>query len=385
MDNKIGYAEFEDQWQENAQLALDTIALRPTRGLTSWMLNIMEWNVLERLADALPGDYEREPERVYRAAQLSGGVGFIDQWIPRNPLTIGSHGYEAGKTKTATEGLEQIVVDGRLIDSPEAVAEHLEQVEFPRLRARIAAPGAAPDALIAREVKVQKHFGGAMLKGPYDGFQEFPRFRYYDYGYANYFMAYALYPELMEEDFRLQADLAVKRNSVAARAIVEGGLPRLVRLDHDMADSRGMLVDIKTLDRIWFPHFARSIKPLLDAGIRPIWHCDGNLMDMVPRLLECGLGGFQGFQYEDGMDYEKICRMKTREGDGLFIIGGVSVTTTLPLGTPTDVRRQLDWLVEKGPKVGLMLGVSSSIAPGVPWANMQALVEGLAYYRKNRS
>ncbi len=34
---------------------------------------------------------------------LSIGVGFIDQWIPRNPLTIGSHGYEAGKANTATD------------------------------------------------------------------------------------------------------------------------------------------------------------------------------------------------------------------------------------------------------------------------------------------
>ena len=220
--------------------------------------------------------------------------------------------------------------------------------------------------LIERETKVQQFCGPALLKGPYDGFQSFPGFRYGQYGYENYFMAYALYPEVIEQDFALQADLAVQENTRAAQAILEGGLPRLIRLDHDMADSRGMLVDIKSLDRIWFPHFARSIQPLLDAGIRLIWHCDGNLMDMVPRLLECGLGGFQGFQYEDGMDYEKICRLKTRDGDGLFIIGGVSVTRTLPLGTPQQVRDELAWLVRHGPPVGLMLGVSSSIAPGVP-------------------
>jgi len=71
-----------------------------------------------------------------------------------------------------------------------------------------------------------------------------------------------------------------------------------------------------------------------------IWHCDGNLMDMVPRLLEVGIRGFQGFQYEDGMDYEKICRMKDREGRDLIIIAGVSVTRTLPHGTPADVKRE---------------------------------------------
>jgi len=150
-----------------------------------------------------------------------------------------------------------------------------------------------------------------------------------------------------------------------------------------MADSRGTLVDIKSLDKIWFPHFARAIEPLLKSGIKLIWHCDGNLMQMVPRLLEVGLSGFQGFQYEDGMDYEKICRMKTREDNSLIIVAGVSVTRTLPFGKPEDVRTQIKWLVEKGPKTGLFLGGSSSIAPGVPWENMQALVEGLKYYREH--
>jgi uroporphyrinogen-III decarboxylase len=81
------------------------------------------------------------------------------------------------------------------------------------------------------------------------------------------------------------------------------------------------------------------------------------------------------------MDYESICRMKTRDGGNLFIIGGVSVTTTLPHGSPADVRQEIDWLVEKGPKVGFMLGCSSSIAPGVPIENMKAMAEGFAYYR----
>jgi uroporphyrinogen decarboxylase len=179
----------------------------------------------------------------------------------------------------------------------------------------------------------------------------------------------------------LQADLATLNNRAAARAYIAGDLPPLYRLDHDMADSRGTLVRPESLDRIWFPHFARCLEPLLRAGVRLIWHCDGNLMAMVPRLLEVGLHGFQGFQYEDGMDYARICRMKTREGAGLIVMGGVSVTRTLPYGTPDGVRRELRWLVENGPATGLFLGASSSITPGVPWRNVQTLVEGLKYYR----
>jgi uroporphyrinogen decarboxylase len=149
-----------------------------------------------------------------------------------------------------------------------------------------------------------------------------------------------------------------------------------------MADSRGMLVDVRSLDKIWFPHFARSLEPMLKTDVKMIWHCDGNLMKIVPRLLEVGIRGFQGFQYEDGMDYERICRMKTREGNDLIIIGGVSVTRTLPFGTPDDVKRELAWLVENGPKTGLFLAATSSTTPGVPWDNTKTLVEGLKYYRQ---
>ena len=187
----------------------------------------------------------------------------------------------------------------------------------------------------------------------------------------------------MDKHFSLQADLAVLNNRAAARAIVEGALPPLFRLDHDMADSRGTLVNIKSLETIWFPHFARSIEPLARTGVKMIWHCDGNLMQMVPRLLDCGVKGFQGFQYEDGMDYENICRMKTKDGEDLIIIAGVSVTRTLPMGKPSDVKSEMEWLVANGPQTGLFLGGSSSIAPGVPWENLQVLWDGLRYYQEH--
>ena len=368
---------------ENAQLALDTILQKPVQGIPSWLINPMEHRVIDRLAGVPEGTYREKPEATYVAMQRRIGTCMLDQYIPENPLSIGAHGYKGGQPRGATTGAHQVVLDGVVIDSPEAVVEHMERFAIPALRKAIGAVD--EDALmrraLAEEERVQAILGPDILKIPYG--LSFPCFRYGSYGYANYFMAYALYPEVMERVFGLEADWSVRRNRATARVYMEGGRPPMCRLDHDMADSRGMLVDIKSLDRMWFPHFARAIKPLLKTDVRMIWHCDGNLMQMVPRLLECGLRGFQGFQYEDGMDYEKICRMKDREGRDLFIIAGVSVTRTLPLGTPADVKREMEWLVRCGPKTGLFLGGSSSITPGVPWENMQALVDGFAHYRQH--
>lgn len=361
--------------------------MSPADGIPTTWVNLMDVPLLERWSGHAPGSYRVQPEVVYLDFQRAIGVCMIDQYIPRNPLSMGSCGYDDSAELRPTMGVREIRCDGMLIDGPEAVAAHLETVELPRLRRLVAETRADDDHAIQRLIEgertVQEVVGDGMLKVPYGGFQAFPRLRYYQYGYNHYFCAYALYPELMAEDFRLQADLAVVQNARSAQAIRTGNLPPVVRLDHDMADSRGTLVDIRSLDAIWFPQFARAIEPLVSAGVRLLWHCDGNLMAMVPRLIEVGVGGFQGFQYEDGMDYERICRLTDREGGPLMIWAGVSVTTTLPHGTPTQVRDQLRWLVNGGPRVGLALGASSSITPGIPAENLAMLVEGLAYYRQH--
>lgn len=355
---------------------------RASDGIGIWLINPMEWGMIDRLARVPAGTYRRQPVDTYRRMLVNSGCCMVDQWMPENPLTIGAHGYERDTVRGATTGAEAVVVDGMAIDQPEDVVAHLERRAFPALRTRIDTfdEDEHVRAIIAHERQVQDVLGQDLLKAPYC-LAAFPTLGYGQYGYANYFMAYALYPELMEQHFALQADYAVRVNQAVARAVIEGGLPPYLRLDHDMADSRGTLVDIKSLERIWFPHFARCLEPLVRANIRMIWHCDGNLMQMVPRLLAAGIKGFQGFQYECSMDYNAICRMHAHDGDDLLIIAGVSVTQTLPYGTPDDVRQEMRWLVERGPQRGLFLGCSSSIAPGVPWKNLQTLVEGFWHYR----
>ena len=364
-------------------MAVDTLMHKPVQGIPTWLINPMEWSMIDRIAGEPAGTYKREPVTTYRKMLTTIGCSMVDQWIPENPLTMGASGYAANTARGTTTGVEGITLDGIDIDSPEDVVEHLEQIVLPNLRKEIAAfnKGEWTNRILSREGAVQDFLGSTILKVPY-GYVAFPKFRYGQYGYEPYFTAYALYPEVIERDFSVQADLAVLRNRAYVEATRQGALPAFVRLDHDMADSRSTLVDIRSLDRIWFPHFARSVAPACQAGIRMVWHCDGNLTEMVPRLLEAGLHGFQGFQYEDGMDYEAICRMTTRDGDPLSIIAGVSVTRSLPHGTADDVRREMKWLVDNGPRAGLFLGASSSITPGAPWENLEALIEGFRHYRE---
>jgi hypothetical protein len=342
----------------------------------------MEHSIIERLAGVREGDYVKDPHGVYIKMLWNAGVCLVDQYLADNPLTMGDHGYEHGSFN-ATTGLD-VVLDGIVIDSPEAVAEHLEKFAFHQLEEKIKTFNSfkLKQSIVLRMSQQARLLGEDILSTGY-GHIIFPGLMYSKYGYIPFLESYALYPDLWERHFRLQGEYTVLHNQAVAEAYTENGYPLFQRLDHDMADSRSTLVSIESLERMWLPYFAKSIKPALDAGFKLIWHCDGNLSAMVPILLEAGLVGFQGFQYEDGMDYKKICALRTKNGEDLIIEAGVSVTRTLPFGTPKDVIREMKFLVENGPKTGLFLALSSSCVPGTPWDNIKTLIEGLQYYRVN--
>lgn len=72
LDDKIGFNAFGDQWQDHVRLVLDTIAMRPTQGIPTFMLHDMQWSHLETFSGNPPGSYEKEPVDYYSAvaAQL---------------------------------------------------------------------------------------------------------------------------------------------------------------------------------------------------------------------------------------------------------------------------------------------------------------------------
>jgi hypothetical protein len=370
------------QMTDNVRLAIDTICQKPTRGIPSFGSNIMEHRIIEKLAGAEEGQYARDPYEVYLRMQHSIGSCMIDQYIPENPLSMGDHGFTGGG-QSATTG-KTAILNGITIDSPEAVAEHMERFVLPQIKGQIARfnESSVVQDIMNEESHIQQLVGPEIFKGGYAA--PFPHFMYDTYGYEQYFMAYALYPDVIGSVFRQMGDYAALYNTALVKAFRKAARPFYMRLDHDMADGSGTLVSLQSLEKLWLQHFQRSIMPMAEAGFKLVWHSDGNLMKMYPYLIECGVNGFQGFQYEFGMDYIKICSMKTRDGGMPLIIAGVSVTRTLPFGTPEDVRKEMAFLVENGPPVGLFLSMSSSCTPGTPVKNIETYIEGLRYYRVAR-
>ncbi len=159
-----------------------------------------------------------------------------------------------------------------------------------------------------------------------------------------------------------------------ARAIRDGILPRAILTGEDLCDQRGPMVSPAFLRREYFPRVEYVLAPLLEAGARIVWHCDGNYTRLLDDVLALGIHGLQGFQRECGMDLEWIVEKRTQDGDPLLIYGPVSVTRTLPHGTPDDVRAEVAWALRTcRDKASLVFFTSNTLTPDIPLANIRAL------------
>jgi hypothetical protein len=208
-------------------------------------------------------------------------------------------------------------------------------------------------------------FGQADFMGPYTS-----------WGYENYLVALADHPAAVGRYYHHTAVAGRLLNHAIVRAQERYGIAPFVYGGQDICGSRGPIAAPSLLRRLYFPALAYAIEPLVDHGIGIIWHCDGNISPIIDDLLALGLVGLQGFEEEHGVDYADLAGRRGRDGRLLSIWGSVSVTSTLPFGTPDDVRRAVERSFRvAGAHRGFVLSSTSSVMPEVPHANIDALFD----------
>jgi hypothetical protein len=196
---------------------------------------------------------------------------------------------------------------------------------------------------------------------------------YHDYGYENALTLPLLHPIEHSKLMRVGAERGRQRAILRARAIREGIHPRAILTGEDLCSQRGPMISPQSLRYEYWPLVEYAIEPLLEVGAVLVWHCDGHVQPILPDVLACGFGGLQGFQRECGMELEWIVDLRTRSGKPLLIFGPLSVTTTLPHGTPEEVRAEVRRAIQLcRDKASLVFFTSNTMNPDVPLGNIRA-------------
>ncbi|MDW7656705.1 MAG: uroporphyrinogen decarboxylase family protein [Bacillota bacterium] len=133
--------------------------------------------------------------------------------------------------------------------------------------------------------------------------------------------------------------------------------------------------------------FRRWIKPGLAAVIRSAktvhpavlisFHSDGAMQSFIPDLIEIGVDILNPIQPEC-MEPSDI---KNHYGDVLSLYGCIGTQTTMPFGTPDEVRRLTFQCCDKlGSNGGLWIAPTHVIEPEVPWENILAFIEAASQF-----
>lgn len=195
--------------------------------------------------------------------------------------------------------------------------------------------------------------------------------------YVSYLSALLLYTDHFREFFMHEAGAARTRNEAIAHAISAYDLAPVVYTGDDICFNDGPICSVELLDDVYFPALAHAIEPLVDAGIEIVWHCDGNVLPLVERLIGIGITGFQGFQEQEAkIPFETMTGFTRKDGSPLIFFGSVSVVHTLPFGTTRDVELDIERCFRAtGDGRGFCLAPTSSILPETPMENIEAFLE----------
>ena len=142
----------------------------------------------------------------------------------------------------------------------------------------------------------------------------------------------------------------------------------------DWGDQRGVMGGPERWRELYKPRYARIYAAAHAQGKLVISHSCGSVVDILDDAIEIGLDVLESVQPEArGMNpYE----LKARFGDRLAFWGCLGSQSTIPFGTPAEIRAEVARLTrEMGRGGGFILAPAKSLQPETPTLNAAAVVE----------
>jgi len=117
------------------------------------------------------------------------------------------------------------------------------------------------------------------------------------------------------------------------------GLIDFTQVTDDFGSQRGLLISPATFDTFYRGAMQRAMDLAHEHGILVFHHDDGDLRELLPRLVEMGIQVLNPIQWRSG-DWD-LAALKRDFGGQVCFHGGVDNQHTLPFGTPDDVRAEV--------------------------------------------
>jgi uroporphyrinogen decarboxylase len=147
-----------------------------------------------------------------------------------------------------------------------------------------------------------------------------------------------------------------------------------IHFGDDWGDQRGVTMGADRWRRLIKPRWAQIYKATHDAGKLVMHHSCGSVAEIMPDIIEIGVDVLESCQPEAaGMTpYE----LKRNWGDKITFWGCLGSQSTIPHGTPEEIRREIAHLSREMPKGGgYILAPAKPLQPETPTKNAVAIIE----------
>ncbi|NMB46121.1 MAG: hypothetical protein GX998_06875 [Firmicutes bacterium] len=197
---------------------------------------------------------------------------------------------------------------------------------------------------------------------------EFLTTTYFDvFGFENFMLM--LYDDL--ELIEVVLETLSQYYAAVVKKVLEYDLSFLY-IGDDVAYKSGLFFQPAVFRRVWIHRMDRLMAPAREKGIPIMYHSDGDIMEILPDLLDMGVNALNPIE-PYGMDIRAV---RKRFGNRLCLVGNLDVGGNLSSGTPADVRAEAEDIIDAvGQDGAFVLASSHSITPNVPPENFLAMIE----------
>ncbi len=191
-------------------------------------------------------------------------------------------------------------------------------------------------------------------------------------GIENFLVDLVGYPEYAKK----LLDYIIQKNLIKLENIVNYSLDGIL-LGSDWGSQQSMLMSPTIWRDLIKPGEIKEYE-IIKSAKKHIWiHSCGNINAIIPDLIDMGVDVLNPLQPEV-MDIYKI---KEQYGNKLTFWGGITTQRILPYGTPLEVTKETNNVIEKMSKDGgYITAPSQDFQTDVPYENIIALLEEAKNY-----
>jgi len=171
------------------------------------------------------------------------------------------------------------------------------------------------------------------------------------------------------KEVRILLNRVLRYNLEVIQRVLETDVDALYFAD-DWGTQRGLMINPKIWRQLFEPAYEAMFRRVHAAGKHVFYHSDGQIKEILPNLISCGMDVFYPqFGVMDIDEWEEMC------GGKVCIIASIDVQSVLPRGSVEDVDQYAQKMIKTlGSYDGGLIN-APEIAWGIPLANIEASFE----------